>query len=343
VLFAAYALTSGVAGGDDARVLAAAHALLDGDGLDRGAQGIGLPLLLAPAVAVGDAAVTLCLAAVAALGWVLAAALARRVVPDPWATWAALLAGVSVPALGFATAALPAATAGTVLAGAALCTVAVRERPLPRRAFAGALLLALLPWLDPWLLVPAIPVAALLARWTARRGRSVLALGTLEIQFASLVFYASLNERLYGGLTPLSAADGPALGTAGLPERLARFVTLSVWPDRALLLWAPVFALAFGGVWLLWRSRRTRLARAVPDLRDTEHAAFVCVVVCTAQALVAVFALPRTELAALVPALPCAVPLVAWALRRWPRVGAVLGGLTVGVSAAFVVGALTLP
>ena len=47
------------------------------------------------------------MAAVAALAFVLAAALARRVVPDPWATWAAVLAALSPPALAQATAVAP--------------------------------------------------------------------------------------------------------------------------------------------------------------------------------------------------------------------------------------------
>src|ERR687897_228861 len=122
---------------------------------------IGAPLFALYAATLGGA--TLCavvLAAVAALAFVLGAALARRVVPAPWATWAALLAGASPVALGHATVVVPA------------------------------------------LLVPAAPVAVLLARWTARRGRTLVALGTAEIQLASLVFYVSLNERLHGGLTP---------------------------------------------------------------------------------------------------------------------------------------------
>ena len=50
----------------------------------------GFPLLIAPAYALGGATlVELFLAALAALGFVLAAALARRLVPEPWATGAA--------------------------------------------------------------------------------------------------------------------------------------------------------------------------------------------------------------------------------------------------------------
>ena len=301
-------------------------------------HGVGFPLLVAPAYAVGGATlVVVVLAAVAALAFVLGAALARRVVPDPWATWAALLAGLSPPALEHSTAVLPALTAGALLAGAALCALAVRERPLMRSAYGGAVLLAVLPWLDPWLLVPAAPIAALLARWTARRGRGLVAFGTVEVQLASLVFYVSLNERLYGGLTPLAVADAPVTGATSVGDyaaRLPRLVTLWLDRDVGLLRWAPVVALALLGAWLLWRSRRERLAQLVAERRDAEHAAFLALAVCAGQVAVAVFTArslePGAQLAA---ALPCAVPLLAWGLRRAPRVGAVLGAITVAFSA----------
>ena len=205
---------------------------------------MGLPVLLAPAHALGGAkAAEVLLAAVAALAFVLGATLARRVVPDPWATWAALVCGLSPPALAHATAVTPALVAGALLAGAALCALAARERPLMRFAFGGALLLAVLPWLDPWLLVPAAPVALLLARWTARRGRGLIALGSIEIQLASLVFYVSLNEQLYGGFTPLAAGPEPTTGASSLAEyadRATRLATLWVDRDAGLLRWAPV-------------------------------------------------------------------------------------------------------
>jgi hypothetical protein len=186
-------------------------------------HGLGFGLLLAPAYALGGATLAVVLlAAVAALAFVLGAALARRVVPDPWATWAALLAGLSPPALAHSTAVLPALTAGALLAGAALCTLAVREHPLMRGAYGAAALLALLPWLDPWLLVPAAPVAILLARWTARGGRRLVAYGTAELQLASLVFYVALNERLYGGFTPLAVAEAPVTGASSVGDYAAR-------------------------------------------------------------------------------------------------------------------------
>ena len=347
-LFALYAATLGVRASpgaalapDELRFLRAADRLASGGGLDRGPQGIGFPLLLAPVQALGGA--TLCavvLAAVAALAFVLGAALARRVVPDPWATWAAVVTGASPVALGHATVVVPALLAGAVLCGAVLCALRMRERPLMRFAFGGAALLALLPWLDPWLLVPAAPVAVLLARWTARRGRALIALGTAEIQLASLVFFVSLNESLYGGVSPLAALDGPATGAssaADYAERVPRLALLFVDPERGLVRWAPVLALAFVGVALLVRSRRERLARLVADRRDAEHAAFLALAVCAAQVLVAAFTAPALDGAwfpgrQLVPALPCAVALVAWGWRRLPRTGAALAAVTVAAS-----------
>jgi hypothetical protein len=368
VLFAAYAATLGIDAadgteyaGNESHYLLAAASIADGDGVslagayaDRRWEawqreplvtdgevvagrlmepyGIGFPLLIAPAFALGGPnLVEALLAAVAALAFVLAAALARRVVPDPWATWAALLAGLSPPALASATAVTPALTAGALLAGAALCALSVRERPLMRTAFGGAVALSLLPWLDPWLLVPAAPVAVLLARWTARRGRAVVALGTAEIQLASLVFYVSLNDRLYGGFTPLAVAHEPVTGASSVrdyADRVPRLVSVWVEREAGLLRWAPVLALAFLGVWLLWRSRRERLGRLVPEQRDAEHAAFLALAVCVGQVAVAAFAARSLVWDALVVALPCAVPLMAWGLRHAPRIGLVLGAMT---------------
>jgi hypothetical protein len=379
VLFAAYVATLGVdaAGGSDyagaePHFLLAAASLADGGDLDladeyaRGVgnrwagrgdalrtdgrvvggrlvepHGIGFPSLLAPAYVLGGAGlVVVLLAAVAALAFVLAAALARRVVPDPWATWAALLTGLSPPALAHATAVLPALTAGALLAGAALGALAIRERPLMRNAYAAAALLALLPWLDPWLLVPAAPVALLLARWTARRGRRLVAFGTVELQLASLVFYVALNGRLYGGFTPLAVAAAPVPGATSVgdyAERLPRLAELFVGRDVGLLRWAPLLALALLGAWLLWHSRRERLGRLLAQQRDVEHAAFLALAVCAGQVAVAVLVpralagpwFPGTQLVA---ALPCAVPLVAWGLRRAPRLGLALGVLSLGAS-----------
>jgi hypothetical protein len=98
-----------------------------------------------------------------------------------------------------------------------------------------------------------------------------------------------------------------------------------------------VLALAFFAVWLLWRSRRDHIARALPDLRDVEVAATLCALVCAAQVFVATFVAPTMfgfwfPGRYLIAALPLAVPLVAWGLRRAPRVGSALAALTVVAS-----------
>ena len=140
-------------------------------------------------------------------------------------------------------------TAGALLAGAALCAARVRERPQVHTALSGAGLLAVLPWLAPQFVLPGVPVAVALVRWTARRGRRVVALGAAEVTLASLVFYLSLNDRLYGGLTPWSGSGGVegAIGTDlpfGPLERVPRFAAVLVGPDAGIVRWAPILALA---------------------------------------------------------------------------------------------------
>jgi hypothetical protein len=379
VLFAAYAATLGINavgrseyGGDEPRYLLVAESIVSDHDIDltdefathaytdfhpgplrpqgqlilgrsMEPQGIGFALLIAPAYALGGAtAVELFLAALAALGFVLAAAVARRMVPEPWASGAALVVGLSPLALAHATAVYPEAAAGTALAGAALCALRVRERPAFGSAVAGAALLAALPWLGPKYLLPAAPIAIVLVRWTARRGRRTAALAAAEIMVASVVVYATINDRLFGGLTPYAASSSgrSPTGADSLWEHLERLPRLAaLWIDRdvGLLRWAPVLALSLFAAWLLWRSRRVHLARLVEARADAEAAAGLALAVWVAVLLVAAFAAPSIagEWFAgrqLVAGLPLAAALCAWGLRHAPRTGAVLGALTLAAS-----------
>jgi hypothetical protein len=303
-------------------------------------QGVGLGLLIAPAYALGGPRlVEGFLAALAALGFVLAALLARRIVPEPWASAGAGLVGLSPPALAHATAIEPWAAGGTLLAGAALCALAVRERPRTAVAVGGGVLLAALPWLSPLLLVPAVPVGVVLAQWARAGGRRGGGLLPLEIVLGSLVFYVTLNRGLYGGFVP------DVVGTIAappLPDRLPRLV--GMWLDRGagLLRWAPVLALAWWAAWLLWRSRREGLARVLPAQRDAEAAAGLAVAVCAGGMLAVVLGrrgldpagFPGGTFAA---ALPAAGALCGWGLRRAPRAGGVLGALTLAAGAWLIV------
>jgi len=145
-----------------------------------------------------------------------------------------------------------------------------------------------------------------------------------------------INEALYGGPTPYSAypeGESP-LGDAGVADRAYRLAGLLVDPDYGLLRWAPLFALALAGLWWLWRSRRDHLARAVPGLHEIEVTAGLCAAVVGVQFLLAALPAPTAEfpLRHLIPALPLAVPLIAWGLRRAPRVGTALAVASVAIA-----------
>ena len=303
-------------------------------------HGIGFPLLIAPAYALGGPlAVQLLMAAIAALAFTLGGALARRVVPEPWASGATLACGLSPPALAYATTVTPELTAGAVLAFAALLALRVRELPRIRWVAGAAIALAVLPWLGLSFALAGAVVALAMVHWLRGRARGFAVLVTLEVLLFSAVMFVTVNDQLFGGFTPTVADDVPGRGiddltAADVADRAPRLVGL--WIDRTygLLRWAPVLALAFFALWLLWRSRRDRLSQALPEQRDVEVAATLCALVCAAQVTVAALVAPTMfgfwfPGRHLVPALPLAVALVAWGLRHAPRAGAALAALTV--------------
>jgi hypothetical protein len=306
--------------------------------------GLGFALLGAPAYAVaGPTGVRLELAALAALAFCLAAALGRALVPEPWPTRAAVVAGLSPPVLAGATAVSPELAGTAALAGAALLALRVREQPRTALAFWTAALVAVLPWLAAKLLAPAAVVAVATARWLRRRRRGLTGFVALEVALTSAVLYVTVNDRLFGGLTPHDVARGGATGASGLGDHLARWPRLwRVWldPDRGLLVWAPFFALALVALWLLWRSRRERLAVALSAQVDVEIAAAFLALVAGAVVLVAVFAAPALDGAGrdwwharqLLPALPPLAALAAWGWRFAPRAGALLALATLAES-----------
>lgn len=302
-------------------------------------QGIALPLLLAPAYAIGGlTGARLLLAVIAALAFCLAVALGRRLVPDPWPGRAALVVGLSPPALGAATAIGPEMPAAALTAGAAIFALRVRESPRSGSTFWCAGLAAALPWLAAKFLVPAAVLAAALYRWLRRRRRGLAGFVALEVVLFSAVLYVTVNDRLFGGVTPNDAAlqEGGVTGAttlAGHAERWPRIVGLWVDRDIGLLVWAPVLGLAFVSAWLLWRSRRNRLAVAVADQIDVEVTAGFYLLLVAALLGSAVFLAP-SDLGPwfpgheLVAALPLLAALAAWGWRFVPRAGAVAAAAT---------------
>ncbi|MEA2321473.1 MAG: hypothetical protein QOD81_1323 [Solirubrobacteraceae bacterium] len=300
--------------------------------------GIVFPVAIAPAYALGGPiAVELFLAALAAIGFVLAAALARRLVPEPWATGAALVTALSPPAIAAATTIAPDAVAGSALAGAALLALRLRERPQLRWGVGCALLVALLPWLGAKFVPPTAVVALAAARWLRRRQRGLAGLVAIEIVVFSVVLYVTINDRLYGGPFPAAELDEPGpTGTSGVLDHLARAPRLlGLWIDRdvGLLRWAPFAALCLVALWLLVRSRRERLAMALSHQVDVEVSAGFLAALCAATVAFAVFLAPVISGPwfpghELVCVLPAGGALAALGLRRLPRAGRALAALT---------------
>ena len=307
-------------------------------------HGVGFPLLIAPAYALGGAkAVELFLAAIAALGVALAYRLALRVAPDPWAFGAALAVGLSPPLLAYGTAVYPELSAAAALAGAALLAVRLDTRVSWREAALCFLLLGALPWLGTKFVAAGVVIGAFAARAIWRARRRTLAVGAVEVSLFSIALFVAMNEAIYSGPTPYAAEVSGENATAatfpgGYLERAYRLVALFLDRSYGLLRWAPVLALVFVALWWLWRSRRDRLAGAVPGVGEIQLTAGLCAAVLGVQLLVAAFLAPTMfgfwfPPRHLMAALPLAVPLVALGLRHLPRVGAALALLTVGASA----------
>ena len=311
-------------------------------------QGLGFALLIAPAYALGGPlAVEALGAALLALAFVLAAALARRLVPDPWATRAALVGGLSPPALAGATTIAPAPAAAALLTAGVLLALRVRDEPRRRTSAGAAVAIALLPWLGVRFLAPGLVVALALARWLRRRQRGVAGVVALEILLCSAVVLITVNERLFGGLVPGAAEPGaPAAGVEDAGQLLGRVPALLgalVDRDAGLLRWAPVLALAGMSLWLLARSRRDRVALALPERLDVEVATGLLAAVVAAGLAAAALAAPTLRGSWLIPGdvlavVPVTAALAAWGLRHAPRAALVLAALTMVGSVWLVLG-----
>ena len=217
-------------------------------------HGFLFPALIAPAYALGGTAlVQALLALITALGIVAAAALARRLVPDPWASGAAIAVGCSPPMVIAATSIRPAATCAAIVAAAALLALRVRESPGTRSALGAGTLLAVLPWVGLTGILPGAVIAVALFRWLRRRSRGWIGLIAIELVLVSVVFYISINARLFGGLTPMaaSAISDPPTGAASVGDyidRLPRLAELFFAPRFGLLLTVPLLP-AVGVAW----------------------------------------------------------------------------------------------
>jgi hypothetical protein len=250
------------------------------------------------------------LAVPATLAFAFAAALARRWVPDPWATRAALLVALSPLGFALTSGARPDAVAAALLGGGLLLSLRAREHATRVRTLGGATCLSLAPFFGLAYAIPGLPVLAALVSWTSRRGRPLLALLAVEIAGATAVALLGIDQP-----DRRAATDGDGL------ERVGRVLV-------DVLRWAPVLVLAFVGAYLLLRSRRERVSRAIPARRDAEVAAALA-----GTALLALWGVAAFGSLGAGAGVPLAAAYAAWGMRRAPRIALLLGlaglGLTI--------------
>jgi hypothetical protein len=232
--------------------------------------------------------------------------------------------------------------AAAALAGAALCAARLRDGPSRAAAIGCFVLLGTLPWLGLKFIPPAAVVGWFAIRSLRAERRRLLAIVSAEVAFFSLALLVGLNEALFGGPTP-HAADLPGVSSTGAStisdylDRSWRIVALFLDRSYGLLRWAPVTALVFGGVWVLYRGSRERLGRAIAGLDEEYAVARMCAAAALATAITAALFVPLLDANGfpgreLLAVLPLAVPLVALGLRQSPRIGTLLALLSVAGS-----------
>ena len=289
----------------------------------------------------GRLAVQLLGAALLAAAFATATTIARRLVPDPWATGAVVVAGLSPPTVLGATTIAPDALAAALLAGAAALALRVREDPKPVHATWAAVLVAAVPWAGVRFAAPAAVIAIAIARWLRRRRRGLAGFVSLEVVLFSVVTFLSVNERLYGGPTPYADVPPPApTGAEGVVAHLERAPRLlGLWLDRdvGLVRWAPFALLTLAALVLLARAHRGRLVAAVPEFVHVQVIAGFLAAACAAQVLVAAFLAPTLDRGwppahLLLCVAPLGAALAGWALRRLPRTGRLLAALTIAAT-----------
>lgn len=211
----------------------------------------GLPLLLAPAHALGGALLAKRFLALLAAGMVVMVfVIARRLTGRAGvALLAAATLMATAPVFVYATQVYPEMPAALVVAGLIWLVLNDDLRPIPRAILLAVGLIAL-PWLGvKYALVGA--VVAGVAMFRLSRRAIVLLLSLLVI---GSLHYLWFNLSRYGGITPyavnvIEAANNAAV--AGLDvriwSRLYRVLGLFVDREFGLLRWAPVLLLAFPG------------------------------------------------------------------------------------------------
>ena len=204
----------------------------------------------------------------------------------------------------------------------------------------------MLPWPAGSLILLAGGCAGALARWLRRRRRGFAAFTAMEVVLFSGVLDVTLTDRLFGGLAPYAPTLAPGGGSARRPRRCwSAGRGWSAGGSTATPGWSAGRLRGAGlrrGV-VLWRSRRDRLAIALPDQIHVEVVAGFLAGLCALQLIVVSFLAPQLHGAwaparLLLPVVPIGAALAGWGLRHAPRVGAALAALTLGATAWMLIG-----
>jgi hypothetical protein len=226
-------------------------------------HGPGLPVLIAPALAIGGyRGAVLWIAVIGALGTLFVWKAAHTLTSDvtaAWVAWAA--AALTAPVVLESTLIYPDAVAGTVLCGGVLATLTASSLSIRGAAALGAGI-GLLPWLHtrfvPLAGILAVVIALRLIRTSAAWRRwvpTLLALGVpIGLSVAAWLLYSA---KLYGTFDPMSAYDG---GTPLRPERVVSGLLGLVGDQEfGLIPNAPVHLLWIGGALALSKHHKRLL------------------------------------------------------------------------------------
>jgi len=225
------------------------------DGRSYPLHSAGLPVLIAPAYALGGRGACVVLLALLAAGLgLLVRDLALRAGADEGSAVVAWAAAVGPPVLYYST------FLYTEVPVALAIAVALRlllHAPGPWAAAGAALALSALPWLHVRLTLAAVALGAF-AAWRLRgRPRIVFLLTAGAMGLA----YASYQYWVFGSLSPFTRYGGGVPGPMLARTPLRTLVGLVVDGGYGLLPYAPAYLLAFAGLpLLLVRGRRDRWA-----------------------------------------------------------------------------------
>lgn len=203
-----------------------------------------LPLLVSPAYAIaGRAGCVVLLSVLLSLLALVVRRLARNATGDESAALLAWAATLGPPAFYYAAFLYPEVPAALALA----TTLAIARGKDAWRGAASALATSCLPWLHPRLATGAAALGAVSFVRLSGRARAAFVATAAAMAAGYLVF----NGTVYRSWLPLRAYRG-TLGRAPAEQVLAG---LLFDPSFGLLVWAPVFVLAFAGAFVAFRQR----------------------------------------------------------------------------------------